>query len=463
VLRHPSSVTQFTFHHSAFIFSKRFPMTSHSRRIGCLIIVALCLIAACSPQPAPPPTTTPLPTNTPLPSPRPTRAPAVTVAPQPTPAPAALTLWAVVAESQREAFTNLIGDISAKLEIDIAVTTKSPDGLQADIRALRLADLPLPDLIWGSQEDVGLLRQADLIQPADDGLDDEAFIPATVTGATLDGARWGTPIAADGALLLLYNKKLTPSAPSTTDELIVQSRALKQGDQYGLVAGWAEPRWFAALLTGFGGTLVNSNNEISLDTPETTAALNLLKELRIAGPPPPSAYTDGAALFAQGKAAFALDGDWSLPRYRQYSDTLDLGIAPMPVTPATGQSAAGPLNGIYVMYGKDVQDDQLAQARKIAVALTQPAAQARIARELSILPALNAALNDPAVQENPALAAVAAQAKQATGLPPVRELRCAWRALQFTLPQVLLSEMEQDVAGQQMQSAATTCLAEGSS
>ena len=34
------------------------------------------------------------------------------------------------------------------------------------------------------------------LQPADDGLRADAFLPATVAGATLEGQRWGTPLAA---------------------------------------------------------------------------------------------------------------------------------------------------------------------------------------------------------------------------------------------------------------------------
>jgi ABC-type glycerol-3-phosphate transport system substrate-binding protein len=225
------------------------------------------------------------------------------------------------------------------------------------------------------------------------------------------------------------------------------------------VAGWAEPRWLAAWLAGTGGAALGPDGAPELDTPQMLAALNLLKELRTTGPPPPSTYAAGVRLFAGGQAAFAIDGDWSLEGYRQYTDTLDLGIAPMPVVPASGRVAAPPLGGIYMMYGKSLDGVQLEQARALGAALAQPSIQARLARDLGLLPALRAALADPAVQDNPALAVAAAQTDGAAGLPPTSALRCAWSAIAAELPLVLLGDVRQEDAGQLMQASADNCMA----
>ncbi|HET9224145.1 MAG TPA: extracellular solute-binding protein [Roseiflexaceae bacterium] len=428
------------------------------------LFTLLILLASCSPAPPPPPTALPTAQATPtvrptaLPTPRPTAPPAITIVAEPTARPGALTLWAAAEEPRLEALRKLITDTSRPLGVEVQVVGKSPDGLHADLRAAVLAGLPLPDLIWGTQDDLGIVQRQGLLQPAGDRLDAEAFLPATIIGATLDGERWGTPLAAQGALFLLYNKKLADRAPRTSDELIVVARQQTVGDRYGLVAGWAEPRWLAAWLAGFGGHTLTANGEPSLDTPQMVAALNLLKELRVAGPPPPSTYAEGARLFRQGRAAFALDGDWSLETYRQYTDTLDLGIAPLPLVPATGQAAAPPLGGIYLLYGKTLAGSQLAQARALGAALARREAQARVAGELGLLPALRAALDDPAVQSDPALATAALHAADAGGLPPTEALRCAWVAIAGRLPLVLLGELAPEEAGGLMQSSAANCL-----
>jgi ABC-type glycerol-3-phosphate transport system substrate-binding protein len=366
-------------------------------------------------------------------------------------------MWAVASGPQLEALGRLVADLSQPLGAQVVVIGKSADGLVADIRADALAGLPPPDLIWGSQDELGLLQRDEMIQPASDGLAEQALLPGPLAGAVLNGQRWGTPLAAQGYLLLLYNRKLANSAPRTTDELISRARALTAGDKFGMVAAWAEPRWFTAWLNGFGGTALGADGRPTLDTPQTVAALNLLKELRASGPPPPSTYDEGVRLFRQGRAAFAIDGDWSLAGYREYTDTLDLGIAPLPAVPATGQVAAPGLGGVYLMYGRGLTGPRLDQARALGQALATPAAQTRIAAELQLLPALRAALADPAVTSNPALAAAAAQAPGAPGLPPTAALRCAWDAIAAELPPVLLGDQDQASAAAAMQSRADAC------
>ena len=427
---------------------------------GHLVLVLLCLLTACSPAPAPTKIVTPTPARpTPLPTRRPTAPPPITAIPQPTAPPGALVLWAPMEGPQLEALQRLIADLSQPLGVEVQVIGKSADGLHADLSAAALAGLAPPDLLWGTQDDLGIVQRQGLLQPAVDGLNEGAFIPAAIAGAMLESQRWGTPLAAQGSLFLFYNRRLVERPPHTSDELITAARAQTGGGRYGIVAGWAEPRWLVAWLTGMGGSALGPDGAPSLDTPQMLGALNLLKELRASGPPSPSTYIDGVRLFTQGQAAFAIDGDWSLQGYRQYTDTLDLGIAPMPVVPATRRVAAPPLGGIYLMYGKSLDGARLERARALGTALAQPAAQARIARDLGLLPALRAALTDSELRDNPALATAAAQIEGATGLPPTKALRCAWSAIGAELPPVLLGDLQQEDAGRLMQANAENCMA----
>ena len=432
-------------------------MSNIPRLLALLLAVAL---AACSSAPAPPAPTpgAPSPAAEPTAAPRPTALPAITrVAETPAP-PSALVLWAVAQDDELAALRRLIADLSGPIGAQVVVVGKSADGLLADVRANALAGLPLPDLFWGTQDELALLQADERLQAPEDGLDQGAFLPAVIGAATVDGRRWGTPVAAQGYLLLLYNRKLVDSPPQTTDQLIARSRQLTGGGQYGLVAGWAEPRWFTAWLNGFGGAALDPSGAPTLDTPQTVSALNLLRELRPSGPPPPSSYADGARLFRRGEAALATDGDWSLPRYRAYSETLDLGFAPMPAVPATGRPATSSMGGIYLMYNLALGGQRRDQAKALGRALVEPASQARVAAELGRLPALRAALADPAVAGNPALAAAAAQAAQAPALPPTRALRCAWDAIRAQLAPVILGEQTAEDAARGMQTQAEVCL-----
>lgn len=420
------------------------------------MLAAIVTLAACRADTAPTPAPVPSAAAT-APAPRPTAAPPITAVPQPTASPSGLVLWALADEPELAVLRRLVADMSAPSGIQVLVVGKSADALLADLSADALAGLPPPDLVWATQDELGLLQRADMIQPADDGLANDGFLPATLAGATIGGRRWGTPLAARGYLLLLYNRKLVASAPRTTDELIVQSRAQVRNGGYGMVAAWAEPRWFTAWLAGYGGAAVDAQGRPTLDTPQVVAALNLLKELRVAGPPAPSTYEEGVQLFRAGRAAFAIDGDWTLAGYREYTDTLDLGVAPLPVVPATGRRAAPAFGGMYLMYSARLNGERLAQAWALGRALAGPDAQIRVAAELGWLPALRAALGSPAVVNSPPLAAGVAQAADAPGLPPLDGLRCAWGAIQAQLPGVLLGDQAQEAAAQAMQASADTC------
>jgi len=367
-------------------------------------------------------------------------------------------LWVVAEGPRLDAIKRLVADLRRPDDAEVIVVGKSASGLVTDIRSDALAGLPPPDLVWSSTEDLGFLQREGMLQPADDGLEASAFLPAVIEGGTLDGQRWGTPLAAQGALLLLYNRALVAQPPRTTDELIVQSRARGNGDTYGLVAGWAEPRWLLAWLDGFGGAPLSADAQPTLDTPQMLAALNLLKELRIAGPPAPSTYESGVKLFRQGRAAFALDGDWSLDHYRAYSDTLDLGIATLPAVPATGRVPVAPLGGVYLMYDRSLAGARREQALALGSALAHPPAQSRIARQIGQLPALRSALSDPALAADPALLAAVSQAARARGLPPTIALHCAWRAIGAKLAPVLMGELAPADAVRDMQASAEACM-----
>ena len=434
-------------------------------RLWALVLIGL--LVACGPAPAPPtpvPATpapasrTPTQAGAPTVAPQATAAPVITNIPAPTPPPSALVLWVVAEGPRLDAIKQLVADLRRPDDVEVVVIGKSASGLVTDIRSDALAGLPPPDLVWSGTEDLGFLQREGMLQPADDGLDASAFLPAVIEGATLDGQRWGTPLAAQGALLLLYNRALVAQPPRTTDELIVQSRARDNRDTYGLVAGWAEPRWLLAWLAGFGGAPLSIDGQPTLDTPQMLAALNLLKELRVAGPPAPSTYEAGVKLFRQGRAAFALDGDWQLEHYRTYSDTLDLGIATLPAIPATGRAAVAPRGGIYLMYGRSLAGARREQALALGSDLAQPPAQSRIARQIGQLPALRSALSDPALAGDPALLAAGSQAEHAPGLPPTVALHCAWRAIGNQLAPVLMGEHAPADAARDMQASAEACM-----
>lgn len=425
-----------------------------------MLILVLVLLAACGqpasmpPTPSSEPAATPTATSTPLPSP--TSAPAATPLPTPTPAPEPLTVWAAGDEARRDALTLLLTDAAAAAGVPIRIRSSTPDAMIARLRVDQIDGRPPPDVIWGDGNDLAILRTMGLIQAVRSTPPEDA-LPAVITGATADDQQWGAPVGAQGFLLLLYNRKLVENPPRTIDALIAAARANTGSSRVGLIAGWTEARWFVFWLDITGGVMFGADGLPALDAPSVVAALELLRSVRRYGPTPPSTYDEGARLFRRGRAALAIDGDWALEGYRGLTDTLELGIAPLPLT-NRGTPATAPLTGVYLMYGAALDGQRLAQAEALAATLREPAWQARIARDLGMLPASLTALNDPAITDDPALAAAAMSARTAPGIPPTRPIRCAWDAIEVELTPFLLGRRSAAETAAAMQKRATACV-----
>ncbi|MEI7772748.1 MAG: extracellular solute-binding protein, partial [Chloroflexales bacterium] len=156
--------------------------------------------------------------------------------------------------------------------------------------------------------------------------------------------------------------------------------------------------------------------------------------------------------------AFAVDGDWALPEYRTLTDTLDLGIAPLPLIPATGRRALPLIGGSFLMLQRDLGGADLARAVAFAAFLAAPDAQARLARDLGRLPASRQALRDPALLADPALTAAATLAASAPGLPPTKAARCALLGVDTWLPSLLKDTLDQAKIASAMQQEAEACV-----
>ncbi len=424
-------------------------------RLLALLIAALALVG-CIGAPPPAPTASPAPTRA-APQPVPAASPSPPL-PTPTPAPRPLALWVAEEGPALEGVRVLARDFTAETGTPLEVVARPADGLRLSLATSALVGDPLPDLLWGDQELLAGLLADGQVQPPGVVMPDDT-LPALLTAATADGRLWGVPLAVRHSLLLFYNRALASDAPITSDALITRSRAAATKDVAGLVMAWDEARWLLPWLYAFGGApLAPDGQTISLDTPEMVAALGLLRELYVAAPTNGAGYQRGQRLFAQGYAAFAIDGEWVLPRYRQISPTLDLGIAPLPVVPATGRPAPGLLGGSYLLFQRDLAGKEVERARAFARWLLEPATQARIPAVLERLPARAGALEAANVTADPLLAAMAAGATAAPGLPPTPAARCLLYAIDGWLPHLLDGALNQAAAAAAMQAEAEQCL-----
>jgi ABC-type glycerol-3-phosphate transport system substrate-binding protein len=352
----------------------------------------------------------------------------------------------------------LAAEFSAATGSPVTVLARAVDTLHLSLAAAELANEPPPDLIWADQNALAVLLAAEQVQPLPANIAADS-LAALQAAARADGALYGAPMAASGALLLLYNRELVAAPPTTSDELILRARTASSANTAGLVMFWDDVRWFLPWFYAFGGALAGGDgSRPTLDTPALSQTIELMRELYVAAPPEGEAYIPGQRRFAAGTAAFAIDADWALPRYQAVSDTLDLGIAPLPRVPATGRMAAPVLNGNFLMLHRDVNGPTQQAALDFIAFMQRPAVQAQIPAALGRLPALRSALSDPAIQADPWLAAAAQQAENAPALPPTVVARCALYGIGVWLPTVLDGRVPAEEAPQRMQREAEACV-----
>ncbi|NJN67635.1 MAG: extracellular solute-binding protein [Chloroflexaceae bacterium] len=377
-----------------------------------------------------------------------------------------LTLWTSEQGAVLEMVRTLAGEFGMQRGVEVAVVPKDADGLRVDMIAHELAGEPLPDLIWGNQEDLAGLLHDGFLQPVGPASAGGVFVRAAVEGATYAGSLWGQPLTVQDFLLLLFHRPMVAQPPSTTDALITLSRTVEEAEEpgreaaerYGLVAAWDEARWFLVWVNGFGGSITTPDGATpTLTTTQVISSFNLLRELAVAAPPGPQ---KGRDWFGSGQVALAIDGPWALSGYRSLSPTLDLGIAPLPQVPSTGLMAASAMGGSYLMLGRDVEGELLVRARALARFLVLPDVQVRLALASGRLPALRSALKAPAITSDPVLGPAVLQAETASGLPPTPALRCVFQGINAFLPRLLEGETSHEEVAAAMQHEAERCLGE---
>jgi arabinogalactan oligomer/maltooligosaccharide transport system substrate-binding protein len=420
-------------------------------------LAALALLAACSPAPARvPPTPSPTATSQVL---------------QPTPpitatGPISLTLW----EEDNDAADVLLDELAADFMrenpgIVIERTHFSYDELRNQFRAESLFDGEPPDLVRSPGEFTGPFGELKIVQPADELFSPallETFLPGALDGATLKGQVWGLPDNFGGHLMLLYNKSLVSQVPADTDAWVAQLKTLTDpaNGRYGLVLNDTESYWLIPWLSGYGGWPLDAEEMPALDTAEMVEALWFLHDLKYQHlvTPEKMDYAGAFEAFAQGAAAYAIDGVWNFERYKGLG--VDLGVAMLPRVSKTRLLPAPMATGRYWFIARHVEGAKLEAAKKFVEYMTSAPSQQDWLAKMQRLPSNEQVLGSKLITEDPNMQAVADQLRVARGVPPALEMACAWRGLDAYFGKVMSNEVNPDDAPALMQVEADACVAD---
>ena len=352
--------------------------------------------------------------------------------------------------------------------VTFEVVNKDVEVLREDFQTASLAG-DAPDIIWTVADHVGPFTSADLLLPLDALVDRARFVPAAADAVTADGTLWGAPTSFGNQLMLYWNKELTgDAAPADSDAWVAKAKELTTGDQVGIAFNQTESFWLVPFLGAFGGSVFAEDGVTpTLDTEEMRSALEFLYNLKFTDKVTPSEadYNVADGLFKEGKAAYIINGDWTLGAYAAAPDAEtpglgdNLGVGPLPMI--TGADFPKPyIAGSFLMASKAVGDDPDLQAivADFINFATNTENQVGIVETLKRLPGNAEAIEDPIVTGDPLLAGAAEAAQKGVPQPTNLEMRCVFDSMNTGVRDMFAGSDDFAGLSAAMQSAAQTCI-----
>jgi arabinogalactan oligomer/maltooligosaccharide transport system permease protein len=313
-----------------------------------------------------------------------------------------------------------------------------------------------PDLVYGPSDQVGPFEAMKIILPLDTLFDREylsEFNPKAFVYS--NGHLYQIADQIGNHLMLIYNKRLVPVPPLDTDELIhIGEQITHPPGQYGLVWNYTEPFFFIPFLTGFGGWVMDSTANPTLDSPAMVNALSFVKDLRdrYGIIPKECDYNTADALFKEGKAGMIINGPWSISGYKKAG--VDFGITRIPKVTSTGLWPSPMVSPKGYSINASEPGWKLPLVLKLLRFLLSPEIELEFTEKLDTLPTqLKAAMN-PIVRQNTIVRDSEYQMEVGRPMPIVPELRAVWDAMRPSYQAVLGGTASPRDAAREMQEVA---------
>ena len=235
---------------------------------------------------------------------------------------------------------------------------------------------------------------------------EEENLTGAVDAATVGGKLYAFPATADNGYFLYYNKAVFEQAPNTLAEILSlctdgRKFAMKVSDS-----------WYLASFFLTAGCTFREDKKIDFNSANGLAAARAVNALCR----DPRFVNFGAdfdpsiiAGFGDGSVIAAVSGTWNAEKIAAEIGAENLGATKLPVIEIEGVEAQMIGFAGYKLVGVNAGTRYPEDAVKLAAWLTNEENQLKRLRERSMAPANKKAAEDPAVMENPALAALSEQ------------------------------------------------------
>jgi arabinogalactan oligomer/maltooligosaccharide transport system substrate-binding protein len=185
-------------------------------------------------------------------------------------------------------------------------------------------------------------------------LDD--FTATAAEAAQFDGKVIGLPHAAE-TVALIYNEDVVDEPPETVADMkaVMEEYHDPSNNKYGMGMPFADPYFLSAWGHAFGGYYFDHSKEeqLGVDNPETIEGIQFAVDNFVPYMPNDPGYGPQASVFAEGNAAFAINGPWYLSTLNEKG--VNYGVAKLP-KPEGGEPR--PYTGITLWYfSKSMEED----------------------------------------------------------------------------------------------------------
>lgn len=202
-----------------------------------------------------------------------------------------------------------------------------------------------------------------------DGIKMEDYFPGTVQAGKFSGKQWAMPKYMDAGLLF-YRTDIVKEAPKTWDELIAAAKEGngKEGTKFGyaLQANQYEGLVVNAIefIESYGGQVIDENNKVVIDSPESVKGLSKMVEIVNADFMPNNiltfSETETETAFIEGQTVLARNWPYMSKSAadKERSKVLDkVGFA---VLPSGDEGSAATLGGYMTMINRYTDEPEAA-------------------------------------------------------------------------------------------------------
>lgn len=317
------------------------------------------------------------------------------------------------------------------------------------------------DVIWPAE-----FAQADYALELDrfiekDGIDMSNYFEGTVASGKFNGKQWAMPKFTDAGVLY-YRSDIVETPPATWDELIEQASALQgeAGTEFGYLMQAAQYEGLVCnaieFIASYGGQIINENNEVVANSPETVKAIKKMQEIVGSDFVPDNILnfmeTETETAFIEGKSVFARNWPYMQASASDESRSKVVGNVEITTLPKGDAGSASTLGGWMTMINRYSEHPEAAW--EFVKFMTGPEGQKITATQGGSAPTLKALYDDAEVKEasplfaNPEFVKVLESAVSRPVTPIYPEIS---DILQIELSKALAGEQTAEEAAKNMQ------------